>query len=154
MDLSKIVFVNAQSHGNALAQGGDGDNEASQREEKSQLTNQKAMCVSGESTSLSCNNLSSENIDRHVDKDVQDPISMEGRIYQTEGETDATSPYVSRASCNEGDSALSGYYHVTFNRIPLSLEETLSSSDYAVSMPLSQEPGSKIQVFVQCFDNP
>jgi hypothetical protein len=53
-----IIF--AQS-GNILGQDGDG-NEASQNDSSSQETNQNSMCVSGESTSLSCNNLSSESI--------------------------------------------------------------------------------------------
>lgn len=79
---------------------------------------------------------------------------MEGKIYQNEGETAVIPPYASRASCNEGNSTLSGYYHVTFNGIPPSLEETLTSSDYAISIPLSQEPGSKIQVFVLWSENP
>lgn len=47
------------SNNNVIGQDGDG-NEASQIDETSQETNQNSMCVSGESTSLSCNNLSSE----------------------------------------------------------------------------------------------
>lgn len=47
------------SNNNVISQEGDG-NEASQSDETSQSTNQNSMCVSGESTSLSCNNLSSE----------------------------------------------------------------------------------------------
>ena len=46
---------------NVIGQEEDG-NEPSQNEETSQETNQNNMCVSGESTSLSCNNLSSESI--------------------------------------------------------------------------------------------
>jgi hypothetical protein len=38
------------------------DNEASQSEYSSQETNQNSICVSGESTSLSCNNLSNQRI--------------------------------------------------------------------------------------------
>ncbi len=44
-----------------MGQEGEG-NEASQSENNSQETNQNSMCVAGESTSLSCNNLSSESI--------------------------------------------------------------------------------------------
>ena len=47
------------NNNNVIGQNGD-ENEASQSEETSQETNQNSMCVSGESTSLSCNNLSSE----------------------------------------------------------------------------------------------
>ncbi|HYF99583.1 MAG TPA: hypothetical protein VD815_05790, partial [Candidatus Saccharimonadales bacterium] len=60
------VYINpfdiafAQS-GNSLGQDGD-DNNVSQSEENSQSTDQDSMCVSGDSTSLSCNNLSSETI--------------------------------------------------------------------------------------------
>jgi hypothetical protein len=46
---------------NVIGQEGHG-NDASQSENSSQETNQNSMCVSGESTSLSCNNLSSESI--------------------------------------------------------------------------------------------
>jgi hypothetical protein len=47
------------SNNNVIGQEGDG-NEASQSDETSQKTDQNSMCVSGETTSLSCNNLSSE----------------------------------------------------------------------------------------------
>lgn len=43
--------------------GQDGDhNDVSQSDTSSQETNQNSMCVSGDITSLSCNNLSSESI--------------------------------------------------------------------------------------------
>lgn len=61
MDFSNYGFVYGQSNANSLGQEGDG-NEASQSENGSQEVNQNSMCVSGESTSLSCNNLSSESI--------------------------------------------------------------------------------------------
>ncbi|ALI37238.1 Collagen triple helix repeat (20 copies) [Candidatus Nitrosocosmicus oleophilus] len=56
--MSNLVF--GQS-GNSLGQKGEG-NKASQSETSSQETNQNSMCVSGESTSQSCNNLSGQNI--------------------------------------------------------------------------------------------
>ena len=58
-------MVFAQGSGNILGQNGD-DNEALQSEESTQNTSQNSMCVSGESTSLSCNNLSSESIGASV----------------------------------------------------------------------------------------
>ena len=58
MDLSKHEFVIAQND-NTLGQDGDG-NSISQSEMNSQSTDQGTMCISGQSTSLSCNNLSSE----------------------------------------------------------------------------------------------
>lgn len=61
IDSSKFeVFIYAQN-GNTLGQERD-ENDAFQSDESSQATNQNSMCVSGESTSLSCNNLSSERI--------------------------------------------------------------------------------------------
>ncbi|WP_196777437.1 collagen-like protein [Candidatus Nitrosocosmicus hydrocola] len=54
------------SDNNVIGQSGNGDNEASQSETSSQETRQNSMCVSGESTSLSCNNLSSESIGASV----------------------------------------------------------------------------------------
>lgn len=50
---------------NVIGQEGDG-NEASQSDETTQSTNQNSMCVSGESTSLSCNNLSGQGIGASV----------------------------------------------------------------------------------------
>jgi len=65
IDFTKFEVVYSQS-GNSLGQDGDGDNEASQSESSSQYSNQNSMCVSGESNSLSCNNLSSESIGASV----------------------------------------------------------------------------------------
>jgi hypothetical protein len=59
MDFSEFDFVFAQG-GNAVGQDGDGYDESSQRESNVQNTDENSMCVSGESTALSCNNLSSE----------------------------------------------------------------------------------------------
>lgn len=63
MNFSNVDSVYAQ--GNSLGQGRDG-NEGSQSDSRSQTSNQNSMCVSGESTSLSCNNLSSERIGASV----------------------------------------------------------------------------------------
>lgn len=59
--LSTHNFVIAQS-GNNLGQESDGSNDASQSPSTSQSTNQDSLCVSGETTSWSCNNLSSKSI--------------------------------------------------------------------------------------------
>jgi hypothetical protein len=71
----------AQSDGdsnnnNVIGQEGEG-NKASQSESSSQETNQNSMCVSGESTSLSCNNLSSESIGATVPGE-QGPAGPQG----------------------------------------------------------------------------
>lgn len=63
-DSSKVEDVLAQK-GNTLGQEGEG-NDASQSKSSSQDTNQNSMCISGDSTSLSCNNLSSESIGASV----------------------------------------------------------------------------------------
>jgi hypothetical protein len=60
LNMVEFNSVFAQSN-NAIGQDGDG-NEASQSENNSQETTQNSMCVSGESTSSSCNNISSESI--------------------------------------------------------------------------------------------
>lgn len=49
----------SNNNNNVIGQDGEG-NEASQSDETFQSTNQDSMCVSGDSTRLSCNNLSSE----------------------------------------------------------------------------------------------
>ena len=63
-------------NGNSLGQEGDG-NGASQSESSTQSTNQNSMCVSGESTSLSCNNLASESIGTSIPGD-QGPEGPQG----------------------------------------------------------------------------
>lgn len=75
LNFANLNLVFAQS-GNSLGQAGDG-NEASQSESSSQDTNQNSMCVSGESTSLSCNNLSSESIGASVPGE-QGPVGSQG----------------------------------------------------------------------------
>lgn len=60
VSLSGMEFVFAQS-GNSIGLQGDG-NEVSQSDENPQGSSQNSMCVSGESVSLSCNDLSGQNI--------------------------------------------------------------------------------------------
>jgi hypothetical protein len=91
MEFSKVNFVIAQ--GNTLGQEGDG-NKASQSQSSSQSTNQNSMCVSGETTALSCNNLSSESIGASV-SGQQGPVGPEGPpgpqgIPGADGATDPT----------------------------------------------------------------
>ena len=79
MDSTFFEFAFGQSGGNNLGQAGDG-NEAAQSENISQDTSQKSLCVSGDSTSLSCNNLSSESIGGTVlgEEGPQGPPGPEG----------------------------------------------------------------------------
>ena len=76
IDFSINEFVYAQN-GNTLGQEGDG-NSASQSEENSQSAKQDSMCVSGEITSLSCNNLSSESIGETIGRGEQGPMGPAG----------------------------------------------------------------------------
>lgn len=102
---SNIDFVFAQ--GNSLGQDGEGDNESFQSESSSQESNQNNMCVSGENTSLSCNNLSSENNDRQTREDEQKPLSIQGKIYQkSNSDTEDEDNYIATVSCEEGDTAI------------------------------------------------
>ena len=104
------------SNNNSIGQNGDG-NEATQSDEPSQSTNQDSMCVSGESTSLSCNNLSSELTGVGIpgpqgDQGPQGPAgpSISHSVYTRA----ATSPLDSGANggvtlfCDAGDIVLGG----------------------------------------------
>jgi len=129
--LSNDELVHAQS-GNSIGQEGDG-NEALQSDESSQNNNQNSMCVSGDITSLSCNNLSSENGGGTVSQGEQGPQgppgrqgekgdsgaqgpegpsgpqSIDGKAYKVTGKA-AGNGETSTAYCKEGDEVLSGGY--------------------------------------------
>lgn len=76
MSIQKSFAQSDDSDNNAIGQKGEG-NKASQSDEKSHDTNHNSMCVSGDSTSLSCNNLSSESIGASS-KGEQGPIGPLG----------------------------------------------------------------------------
>jgi hypothetical protein len=86
------------NNNHVIGQDGEG-NEASQSENSSQENNQNSMCVSGEITSLSCNNLSSETIGASVPGE-QGPQGPPGATGETgpagpqgeKGDTGATGP--------------------------------------------------------------
>jgi hypothetical protein len=82
VSLSSIASVLAQSD-NTSGQEGDG-NKASQSDENSQESNHNSMCVSGESVSLSCNNLSAKNIDAivHHNDDEGEESGSGTQVYQ------------------------------------------------------------------------
>jgi hypothetical protein len=161
MDFSTVDFIFAQS-GNTLGQDGDG-NEASQSEESSQSTNQNSMCVSGESTSLSCNNLSSDSIGASVPGEQgatgpEGPQSMEGKAYSVVGET-ATgndSPTTSTANCESGDTVMGGGYDITI--IALENTENIHSgpangmTGWTATIDVHGTIG--ITAIAVCFDNP
>ena len=83
---------NNSNNNNALGQEGEG-NKAAQSESSSQDTNQNSMCVSGGSTSLSCNNLSSESIGASIPGE-QGPAGPQGETgpQGPPGATGATGP--------------------------------------------------------------
>ena len=154
MDFSEVDLVFAQSS-NSLAQEGD-DNEASESEEKSQDSNQNSMCVSGESVSLSCNNLSSE----QGSKETAETQSISGKLYTVEGPlTSRPDIASSTADCREGDDVLSGGFDA-INRNPNAAinsiqSHKLSSSSWAATIDaLHPTEPVAIQAFAYCFDNP
>lgn len=75
--MNSFDMVYAQGSNNAIGQEGEG-NEAFQSEENTQEADKNSMCVSGEITSLSCNNLSSENIGGTVGEGPQGEQGPQG----------------------------------------------------------------------------
>ena len=195
MDFSNVDFVFAQ--GNSVGQEGAG-NKASQSDSSSQETSQDSRCLSGEITSLSCNNLSSESIGASVPGEQgpagpQGPQGPQGQPGATgesgaqgpQGETGATGPagpqsvlgkiYTvegnpvnvitsgppprSTASCNDGDSLISGYFNARNNQNPGALRVINQSPDFAENdwtIQIGGNEGDSIsyQAFAICFDNP
>jgi hypothetical protein len=161
VDSSKVDLVLGQSD-NALGQDGDG-NEASQSESSSQSANQNSMCVSGDSTSLSCNNLSAEN-DNVIQEDTR---SISGKIYVIDGPIvkSVSGKASSTANCNPGDSIVSGFLSASADPestntqdIPIrSISENLDpeSNEYTIQWrTLSNERPFILTGHAVCFDNP
>jgi hypothetical protein len=95
IEVYDVDYVFAQSD-NTLGQDGEGDSEAFQGESISQYNNQNSMCVSGDSTALSCNNLSGQVIGKSV-PGVQGPSVPQGEtgpqgLQGEKGDTGATGP--------------------------------------------------------------
>ncbi len=140
----------------SLGQDGDGDNEASQSESTSEDNNQNSMCVSGDSTSLSCNNLSNQGID------PQGPQSVAGKIYEVIGPlTQSSLSATSDASCSLGDSAISGGFKTTVfgndaQRGQMDIDSFMLDSDtWRVFLFDSANSGLiKVTAYAYCFDNP
>jgi hypothetical protein len=186
MDSSSVVFVFAQ--GNSVGQEGAG-NKASQSDSSSQETSQDSRCLSGEITSLSCNNLSSESIGASVPGEQgpagpqgpqgpqgqpgatgesgatgpAGPQSVLGKIYTVEGNPvnviTSGPPPRSTASCNDGDSLISGYFNARNNQNPGALRVINQSPDFAENdwtIQIGGNEGDSIsyQAFAICFDNP
>jgi hypothetical protein len=114
-----------------LGQEGDSDNEASRSENSSQETNQNSMCVSSEITSLSCNKLSSEINAASIPgeqgpegpSDAQGatgpqgpagPQSVAEKISSVVGPVSTGSNTISTATCNPGETAISGGHFLNF----------------------------------------
>lgn len=158
-NLSNVDLVFAQS-GNTLGQEGEG-NEASRSESTSEDNNQNSMCVSGESTSLSCNNLSNQATGA-FNPDEQGPQSMAGKIYEVIGPTSQSlSSATSDAFCSKGDSVISGGFksgvigNDFLNANPELDSIMLDSDNWRVFSSGGAGIGViKVTAYAYCFDNP
>jgi hypothetical protein len=157
VDFSKIDFVSAQN-GNTLGQEGDG-NEASQSDETSQETSQNSMCVSGDTTELGCNNLSSEENNRVQ----EDRNSLNGKIYVVQGPSvtpESRGEATSSANCNSGDSIISGFFSVSEDFNPTffrAITENLDpeSNEYSIFIKAASDGDDYTLIGnAVCFDNP
>jgi len=143
------------NNNNALGQEGEG-NKASQSESSSQESNENSMCVSGDSTSLSCNNLSLENTGGLDIDSSSNEQSLIGKTYIVEGNVANENPFISISKCNSGDSVLSGGYQL---HGPHSVQDEVVKN-YASSLSswtvvhTGGDRGFEIQAFALCFDNP
>lgn len=172
IDSSCLNIVLAQS-GNNLGLDGDDDNDTSQPETSSQEANHHSMCVSGDITSLSCNNLSSESIGDYAlgpkgptgekgDRGPQGPAgpqSLVGKIYTAEQVTDDTSPFEAFSQCDPGDYAISGvtYYRYLGDTVaPLAFLQTGQSSldSWGIAATPLMEDDFEVFAMAYCFDNP
>jgi hypothetical protein len=169
MNLSNIDFIFAQS-GNSLSQEGDG-NEASQSDEYSQNSNQNSMCVSGESTSSSCNNLSSESTGAHGqdeqgpagprgekgDKGPEGPAgvqSINGKAYKITGKA-AGDGETSTAKCKEGDTVISGGFKLFKDSSTYEFRLNSVPTDDLDGWEVSASGGrADVTPVAICFDNP
>ena len=157
IDFLTINFVLAQ--GNTIGQEGDG-NEASQNESSSQSANQNSMCVSGDSTSLGCNNLSSENTDRQKGDDEQNPISIQGMIYQkSNSDTEDEGNYLATVSCDPGDTAISSNFKIDgvdsqSSRVNILLNTLDIPTNQATVEIATLTEEAVVTVYINCFDNP
>lgn len=113
--LSDNRLIHAQS-GNTIGQEGDG-NEVSQSIESIQSSNQNSLCVSGESTSLSCNNLSGQRngLGQRGEEGTQGPSgpqSISGSTYYASTVADDTpgsdGSFSADSVCQAGDTVISG----------------------------------------------
>jgi hypothetical protein len=148
---------------------GDGDNIASQSEKNLQSTNQNSMCVSGDITSLSCNNLSSEDIgSANSGSGEQGPPGPPGPpgvvdIYSVEGpeisNTIGNPNVFSEVECNTGDHVLGGGSHIILSddNVLREIHEFPAGSNNSwlviASGSLSgQSDLLKVQAIAQCID--
>lgn len=162
------------NNNNAIGQDGDG-NEASQIEDNSQETEQNIMCVSGDSISLSCDNLSYENIggvtigegqdgDQGPSSEQGQQLSLAGKIYTVEGDlVDEEQRAVSTAKCDSGDSLIGGSFLTQdvnnilvpgFPSTHLYSYGNFSSNEWIVEIKRFEDSIVRAQAIATCFDNP
>jgi len=154
----KFDTLFAQS-GNTLGQDGEGDNEASQIESSSQETDQNSMCVSGDTTELGCNNLSSEENNRVQ----EDGTSLNGKIYVVQGPSvtpESRGEATSSANCNSGDTIISGFFSVSEDFNPTFFREITEnldpeSNEYSIFIKAASDGDDYTLIGnAVCFDNP
>jgi hypothetical protein len=169
---SKTETRLAQNGNNAIGQDGD-ENNASQSAENSQSTDQNSICASGDSTSLSCNNLSSESIGDASFPGKQGPPGAEGPqgeqgpagtvdVYRVDGPTvtneQGDSQVSSTDSCSPGDSVTGGGVNTNLvNGNIRQLTSTPNNSLDAWTAIVTSSSGSAgdttITAFAVCQDN-
>ncbi len=91
IDSLPFETISAQNGNNAIGQGRDGENKASQSEENSQSTNQNSMCISRDSILLRCNNVAEEKIGGSIgsgEHSTPGPLGPQGE----KGDTNTTGP--------------------------------------------------------------
>lgn len=154
----------SDGNNNVIGQDGDGD-EASQSDEKSQNSDPNSMCVSGESVSLSCNNLASKNIGGTNGADSLDPFSLRSiadNVYNVTGETvrAGSSDYVTAtANCEIGDTVISGGFDITtgyqfFGVTDIKDGPTSDLNGWQVVLRAGHNLAVQFAANAVCFDNP
>lgn len=133
-------------------------NEASQSESSSQDVNQRTMCVSGESTSLSCNNLAAEN-NNGIQRDAN---SMDKKIYVIQGPSEipvSRGEASSTAICNPDDSIISGFFSISKDRTSINFRDItenldLENNEYSIHVAGGFEEIFTVTANAVCFKNP
>ena len=168
IDSKPFETIFAQNGNNVIGQDRDGENEASQSENP-QSTNQNSTCISGDSISLSCNNVAEEKIggplgsgeqsppgaqgpqDEQGDTDATGPMgsigpsSVDGRVYVVVGEAFGDKGQMIKATtyCDAGDTVMGGGYEIE----PIG-KNSVGNMQYFQDGPKSDLSGWEVTIFV------